>query len=189
MTATSRFLSYVLRHNPAAIGATLDDGGWISVEVLLAAAARHGRPVDRDTLHQLIDSAGKRRFEIRDGRIRAAQGHSIPVDLQLSPSEPPDLLYHGTVHRFLARIGVEGLRPGNRTHVHLSADPGAAIEVGARRGQPVVLVIAAGACTSADTSSDAPRTASGSPAMSRPSGSSRRARNRAARPCAKIQVT
>jgi putative RNA 2'-phosphotransferase len=141
LTATSRFLSYVLRHNPASIGAALDDNGWISIGTLLAAAARHGHPIDRETLNQLIYAPGKRRFETDGDKIRAAQGHSIPIDLGLSPRQPPDLLYHGTVQRFLSRIQAGGLQPGNRNHVHLSADPATAAEVGARRGQPVILVI------------------------------------------------
>lgn len=145
LTSISRFLSYVLRHNPAAIGVTLDEAGWISIDTLLAATARHGRSIDRDTLDQLINNPGKRRFESHGDSIRAAQGHSIPVDLQLAPIQPPAVLYHGTVSRFLPRIMAEGLKPGKRTHVHLSAEPAAAASVGARRGHPVVLVIDAAA--------------------------------------------
>jgi putative RNA 2'-phosphotransferase len=145
LTAISRFLSYVLRHNPGAIGATLDEAGWIGIDALLTAAARHGQRIDRGTLDQLINSPGKRRFETRAGKIRAAQGHSIPVDLHLTPCQPPAELYHGTVARFLPRILAEGLTPGRRTHVHLSADPATAAAVGARRGQPVILTIHAAA--------------------------------------------
>lgn len=140
-TATSRFLSYVLRHNPAAIGAELDESGWISIDALLVAAARHGREITRDTLDEIMNAPGKRRFEIRGHLIRAAQGHSIAIDLRLSPREPPAVLYHGTVARFLPRIWAQGLKPGNRTHVHLSADPATAAEVAARRGRSIVLVI------------------------------------------------
>jgi putative RNA 2'-phosphotransferase len=139
LTAASRFLAYVLRHDPAAIGLALDDGGWVATDALLAAAARHGRDLSAAALRQVIDSPGKRRFEARDGLIRAAQGHSVPVSLGLEPLEPPRLLYHGTVARFLPAILAGGLQPGRRVHVHLSADPGTAATVGARRGQPVVL--------------------------------------------------
>lgn len=96
LTATSKFLSYVLRHNPAAIGISLDQAGWIPIGTLLSAAARHGHPIDPDTLTQLTTGPGKRRFETREGEIRAAQGHTIPIDLGLDPSPPPVLLYHGT---------------------------------------------------------------------------------------------
>jgi putative RNA 2'-phosphotransferase len=140
-TGTSRFLAYVLRHNPAAIGASLDEAGWISIDTLLAAAAEHGHRISRDALIQLTNSPGKRRFEIRKNKIRAAQGHSIPIDLQLSPCQPPARLYHGTVERYLPQIMADGLKPGQRNHVHLSPDPATAATVGARRGRPVILVI------------------------------------------------
>jgi putative RNA 2'-phosphotransferase len=141
--AGSKLLSYLLRHNPAAIGVRLDDGGWIGIDVLLQAAAEHG--LDPAVLEQVLALPGKRRFEVQDGKIRAAQGHSIPVDLQLTARRPPAILYHGTVARFLDRIQAQGLLPGQRHHVHLSASPQAAAEVGARRGQPIVLAINAAA--------------------------------------------
>ncbi len=141
VTAASKFLAYVLRHDPAAIGLALDDGGWVAIDVLLAAAARNGRALSADALRQVIDAPGKRRFEARDGLIRAAQGHSVPVSLGLEPLVPPGVLFHGTVARFLPAILAEGLRPGQRVHVHLSADPGTAAAVGARRGRPVILQV------------------------------------------------
>ena len=140
-TAASRFLSYILRHNPAAIGASLDEAGWISIDILLAATAAHGHSISRDTLTQLANNPGKRRFEIRGNKIRAAQGHSIPIDLQLSPCQPPATLYHGTVERYLPDILTGGLKPGQRNHVHLSPDPVTAAAVAARRGRPVILLI------------------------------------------------
>jgi putative RNA 2'-phosphotransferase len=141
IVATSRFLSYVLRHRPDTIGVNLDEGGWIAIETLLAALARHGRPITRDVINQLAAGTDKQRFEVRNDRIRAAQGHSIQVDLHLPPVAPPPLLYHGTVERFLARICDEGLQPRGRTYVHLSADPQTAAAVGARRGRPTVLIV------------------------------------------------
>lgn len=145
LTATSKFLSYVLRHNPAAIGAELDENGWIDIETLLAAAASHDRPVSPGMLRQILNAPGKRRFETRGAQIRAAHGHSVPVDLQLAASEPPPRLYHGTVARFLPGIRAEGLKPGKRTHVHLSDDPVTAAQTAARRGRPVILTIDAAA--------------------------------------------
>jgi putative RNA 2'-phosphotransferase len=145
LTAASKYLSYVLRHNPSAIGAELDDGGWIAIDTLLAAAARHGRPISADMLREILKAPGKRRFEVSGARIRAAHGHSIAVDLGLVPSPPPPRLYHGTVARFLPGIRAEGLKPGKRAHVHLSADPATAAEIAGRRGVPVILVIDAAA--------------------------------------------
>lgn len=145
--STSRFLSYVLRHRPDAIGLRLDQGGWVGVEALLAALAGHGRPITRQVLDRIVAGTDKRRFELRDGRIRAAQGHSVPVNLQLPVVTPPPVLYHGTAARFLPRIRVQGLLPGARAHVHLSPDTRTATSVGARHGRPVVLTIdAAGMC-------------------------------------------
>ncbi|MEJ3747228.1 RNA 2'-phosphotransferase [Actinomycetes bacterium KLBMP 9797] len=145
VTKASRFLSYVLRHRPDAIGIELDPAGWVAVDTLLAALDRHGRPVSRALLDRVVAGADKRRFEVRDGRIRAAQGHTVAVDLRLSPLAPPPVLHHGTVARFLARIRVDGLTPRGRTHVHLSADRHTATTVGARRGEPVILVVDAAA--------------------------------------------
>jgi putative RNA 2'-phosphotransferase len=140
----SRLLSYVLRHNPSAIGIRLDAAGWVDVDELLAALAAHGRPISVETLHAVVAGTDKKRLELRDGRVRAAQGHSVPVDLGLDPSTPPDLLYHGTVARFLPGIRAHGLRPVLRLHVHLSVDEPTAAVVGARRGTPVILRIDAG---------------------------------------------
>jgi putative RNA 2'-phosphotransferase len=141
LTATSRFLSYVLRHNPAAVGLTLQDGGWVDVDALLAAMARHSRPIDHRTLELLVAGTDKQRFQLHGDRIRAAQGHSVQVDLQLDPVTPPAVLYHGTADRFLGGIMANGLVPGRRNHVHLSAAPQTAIAVGARHGRPVVLAV------------------------------------------------
>lgn len=148
LEAASRFLSYVLRHDPGSVGVVLDDSGWTDIGELLAAAARHGHPIGPEMLGEILagqyeGAQGKRRFETRDGKIRAAQGHSVPVDLGLTPLRPPELLYHGTVARFLGRIRSQGLQPRGRTHVHLSADRGSARAAGARRGEPVILVVRA----------------------------------------------
>jgi putative RNA 2'-phosphotransferase len=141
LTATSRFLSYVLRHNPAAVGLTLQDGGWVDVDTLLAAMARHSRPIDHRTLELLVAGTDKQRFQLHGDRIRAAQGHSVRVDLHLDPVTPPAVLYHGTADRFLGDIMANGLVPGRRNHVHLSAEPQTATAVGARHGRPVVLAV------------------------------------------------
>ncbi len=143
---TSKFLSLVLRHHPERIGLTLDPNGWVDVDVLLEAAQRSGKRIDRELLDRVVRENDKQRFTMSDDgrRIRAAQGHSVDVDLELSAIEPPELLYHGTVARFWASIKQHGLRPGSRQYVHLSRDIDTATRVGQRRGKPVILAVRAG---------------------------------------------
>lgn len=143
----SKFLSRHLRHQPDRLGISLEPGGWIGVEDLLAACARHNMPLSRAELEEVVASNDKQRFSFdRDGtRIRANQGHSVPVDLELAPLAPPDLLYHGTGHQTAPVIRREGLRKMRRHHVHLSPDVAVAIAVGARHGRPVVFVVDAAA--------------------------------------------
>jgi putative RNA 2'-phosphotransferase len=142
-TDKSRFLSLVLRHDPAKIGITLDDQGWVAVSSLLAALPF---PLDHEGLEKLVRGNDKQRFALSpDGQmIRANQGHSITVDLALVPTSPPEVLYHGTVEKFLASIFAQGLIKGERHHVHLSATEETARKVGIRRGAPVILSVAAG---------------------------------------------
>lgn len=142
---TSKLLSYVLRHRPDALGLTLDPAGWVDIALLLAALERRGHRLSRDELVELVRRSDKQRFAIsEDGaRIRANQGHSVPVDLGHPEAEPPEILYHGTTARFLDSIRAEGLRRGGRHHVHLSASREQASRVGARRGAPVVIEVLA----------------------------------------------
>ncbi|RBY88786.1 RNA 2'-phosphotransferase [Blastococcus sp. TF02A-26] len=134
----SKRLSYVLRHRPDSVGLALDDAGWVDVDPLLAALG-----MTRAELDDVVTRNDKRRFAF-DGtgtRIRASQGHSVPVELGLPAVDPPPVLFHGTPVRNLAAIRAEGLRPGNRHAVHLSPDEATARAVGARRGRPVVLAV------------------------------------------------
>lgn len=142
-TATSKFLSYVLRHAPESIGLTLDAQGWVDVADLLAKANASGTPLDEAGLFAVVAESDKKRFTLSDDgrRIRAAQGHSVKVDLGQPPVEPPLQLFHGTATRFLEPILREGLRPGERQQVHLSADRATATAVGQRHGKPVVLIV------------------------------------------------
>lgn len=139
----SKFLSFVLRHQPSAVGLTLDSNGWVSVDELLRAFAQHDRSLTRAELEELVASSDKRRFAISpDGAmIRANQGHSVAVDLALRPARPPDVLFHGTVARYLPAIRVEGLIKGERHHVHLSETQEVAVIVAKRRGEPYVLEV------------------------------------------------
>ena len=141
----SKFLSYVLRHRPDEIGLTLDPEGWVGVDDLITAAQAHGKTLDAKLLHEIVATNSKKRFEFSSdaARIRASQGHSVTVDLGYTAQIPPDLLYHGTVDRFLDSIRVQGLIKGDRHHVHLSADVQTAQVVGSRRGKPVLLVVQA----------------------------------------------
>jgi putative RNA 2'-phosphotransferase len=143
----SKRLSYVLRHAPGRVGLTLDDAGWVDVDDLLTALARSGRPVTRAELDEVVARNDKQRFafDATGTRIRASQGHSVPIDLGYVPEQPPAELFHGTVERNLAAILAEGLRPGNRHAVHLSPDVRTARTVGSRRGRPVVLRVDAAA--------------------------------------------
>jgi putative RNA 2'-phosphotransferase len=140
---TSKFLSLILRHRPGMVGLQLDDGGWVAVDELLAACAEYNRPISHEELLDVVTQNDKQRFIIRDGRIRASQGHSIKVKLDLEPRTPPEFLYHGTIDRNLASIQRQGLLKRKRHHVHLSPDVATATRVGARRGKPVVLRISA----------------------------------------------
>jgi len=149
---TSKFLSLILRHRPDTVGIDLDPGGWADVDALLAGMARKGRPLSRADLDHVVETNNKRRFAFSaDGtRIRAVQGHSRAVELDLAPRVPPDLLFHGTVERFIASIRGKGLVRGNRQYVHLSPDRETADIVGRRRGDPVILTIDSAAMAGAD---------------------------------------
>ncbi|MFE0461738.1 RNA 2'-phosphotransferase [Kitasatospora sp. NPDC058965] len=148
---TSKLLSRVLRHDPAALGLPLDGGGWVAVHSLLAALARHGTPLTREQLDHVVANNNKKRFAYsEDGlRIRASQGHTVAVDLGLPAVPPPAVLYHGTASRTVPVVLREGLRPMSRQDVHLSADRETAVRVGSRHGRPVVLRVEAGALAAA----------------------------------------
>jgi putative RNA 2'-phosphotransferase len=146
LVTISKFLAKHLRHAPDALGLSLQPGGWVSVDELLAASERIGFSIAYDQLIECVETNDKKRFSFDDtgDLIRANQGHSVEVDLQLAEKQPPEILYHGTVERFLASIMAEGLKRGKRHHVHLSNDVDTARRVGARRGKPVILEVDAG---------------------------------------------
>jgi len=142
-TRLSKFLSQHLRHQPAAIGLTLQAGGWVAVADLLAACAAHGHALTRDELEDLVEDNDKQRFAFdhTGHRIRAQQGHSVAVDLQLVPATPPAVLYHGTAPAALPAIRTTGLQKMSRHHVHLTTDAATARRVGQRRGRPLLLAV------------------------------------------------
>lgn len=139
----SRLLSWVLRHKPEAIGIELDLAGWVDVDKLLAGLERYGKPTTYAELASCVESNKKKRFTLSPDatRIRAAQGHSVHVDLGLTACDPPAQLYHGTSQRFIAAILEEGLIRGNRHDVHLSTSIATASQVGSRCGRPVILSV------------------------------------------------
>ncbi|MDP9529428.1 RNA 2'-phosphotransferase [Pseudomonas protegens] len=141
---TSKFLSYVLRHEPQAIGLELDSEGWGDIDALISGAAKGGRQLSRELIERVVEGNDKKRFALSaDGqRIRAVQGHSNKtVQLQLEAKQPPAVLYHGTATRFMDSINEQGLIPGSRHHVHLSQEIDTAKAVGQRYGQVVILQI------------------------------------------------
>jgi putative RNA 2'-phosphotransferase len=143
----SKFLSRHLRHAPADIGLSLEPGGWVTVNDLLAGCQRAGLPLTRGDLEEVVATNDKQRFAF-DGtgeKIRANQGHSVEVDLQLQPATPPDVLYHGTATNALDEILKIGLKRMRRHHVHLSTAIPTAEKVGSRHGRPAVLVVDAAA--------------------------------------------
>jgi putative RNA 2'-phosphotransferase len=143
----SKYLSKYLRHEPEKLGLELAPGGWVAIDALLAACAAKHFPVSRAELDEVVATSDKQRFAFDPSgtRIRANQGHSTLVDLQLEPVVPPETLYHGTVERSVASILQTGLRKMARHHVHLSGDMQTATVVGSRRGKPVILAVDAGA--------------------------------------------
>ena len=143
----SKFLSLILRHKPKTIGITLDEHGWADVEELLQKINKTGRSIDLPLLERIVAENDKQRFSFSADkkRIRANQGHSVHVDVELKPVEPPAVLYHGTVEKNRASIEAKGLIKGNRLHVHLSENIETAIKVAARRkGKNIVYRVFAG---------------------------------------------
>lgn len=142
----SKFLSYVLRHNPEKLGITLDENGWTSVTVLLEKINIEPYSLSMEELEDVVATNNKKRFAFNANKtmIRANQGHSVNIDLALQPKEPPRYLYHGTVEKFITSIQEKGLIKGTRQHVHLSDDKETAINVGSRRGKPIILTIRSG---------------------------------------------
>lgn len=143
----SKYLSKHLRHQPERIGLNLAPGGWVAVDELLTACQNNSFPITINDLKQVVTQNDKKRFSFDDTgtMIRANQGHSVEIDLQLEPATPPEVLYHGTGHKAVASIREQGLRKMSRHHVHLSRDIETARKVGARHGIPVIFAINAAA--------------------------------------------
>lgn len=142
----SKYLSFILRHDPGFIGLCLDENGWANISVLIERSEMSGTLFSKVDLARVVAESSKKRFTISDDglHVRAAQGHSIEIDLALAPAVPPDILFHGTAEHNVASISASGLLSRQRRHVHLSADEHTAKTVGARHGKAVVLRIQSG---------------------------------------------
>ena len=142
MKSISKYISLILRHKPEVIGITLDERGWANVDELIKGVTRT-RPFSMEALEQIVQSDEKQRYLFDDTKtlIRANQGHSIPVDVELPEVILPEILYHGTGEKFVASIKQKGLLPMSRLYIHLSADVDTVIKVDRRHGKPVVFEV------------------------------------------------
>jgi putative RNA 2'-phosphotransferase len=142
---TSKFISLILRHKPDVIGITLDEHGWADAEELIRGVSKT-HPLTREGLEEIVRTDEKQRYSFNEDHtlIRANQGHSIPVDVELEELAPPEILYHGTGEKYAASIDRRGLLPKSRLYVHLTADPEMARKTGSRHGRPVVYRVFAG---------------------------------------------
>ena len=139
---TSRLIALVLRHKPEVIGITLDEHGWANVDELIAGISKR-QQFSFEMLEEIVRTDEKMRYSFNEDKtlIRANQGHSIPVDVELEEKIPPEMLFHGTAEKYLTSILSQGLIPKSRLYVHLSSDHDTATKVGKRHGNPVVFVV------------------------------------------------
>ena len=145
LTKTSKYLSLILRHKPETIGITLDEHGWANVDELIAGIAKT-HDCDMDILEEIVRTDEKQRYSFNEDKtlIRANQGHSIAVDVELEEAVPPEELWHGTGEKYVKSIDAQGLIPKSRLYVHLSKDRDTAVKVGSRHGKPVLYIVKAG---------------------------------------------
>lgn len=142
----SRFISMILRHKPEEIGISLDEHGWADVDELIDGVSER-YPITMDILEEIVRTDDKQRYSFNEDKtlIRANQGHSIPVDVELEEVEPPVFLFHGTGEKYIDSIRQDGLIPKSRLYVHLSEDEETATNVGKRHGVPVIYLVRSGA--------------------------------------------
>ena len=136
----SQFISLILRHRPDVIGIELDAHGWANVNEMIDGISKNYSGFSWNELKNIVETDSKQRYSFNDDHtmIRANQGHSIPVDLDLSPIKPPSVLYHGTGEKYVGSIDAQGLKHKSRQYVHLSSDIDTAISIGKRHGEPIV---------------------------------------------------
>lgn len=143
LTSVSRYLSLILRHKPDVIGITLDEHGWANVNDLISGVEQNNPGFNMKVLEEIVRTDNKQRYSFNEDKtlIRANQGHSIPVDVELEEKEPPEFLYHGTGEKYVTSINQQGLIPKSRLYVHLSKDIETAKSVGKRHGKEVVYLV------------------------------------------------
>lgn len=144
---TSVFISLILRHKPDVIGISLDEHGWANVQELINGINKTGKySIDMPMLEEIVRNDNKQRYSFNEdtSKIRANQGHSINVDVELKKTVPPEVLHHGTGEKYVESINAEGLKPKSRLYVHLSKDVETAVTVGSRHGKSVVYTVASG---------------------------------------------
>lgn len=144
MRSTSKYISLILRHRPEAIGISLDEHGWADVQELISGINRSGgHTLSMESLEEIVRTDEKQRYSFNGDHtlIRANQGHSVPVDVELEEKIPPDILWHGTAEKYTSSIESQGLIPKSRLYVHLSSDEETAKKVGSRHGKPVIYEI------------------------------------------------
>ena len=141
----SKFIALILRHKPETIGITLDEHGWAKVDELIDGISKT-YVFNMEMLEEIVRTDKKGRYSFSEDKtlIRANQGHSINVDVELEEKEPPEFLWHGTGEKFVSGIDTEGLIPKSRLYVHLSKDEDTALQVGARHGKPVLYRVLSG---------------------------------------------
>ncbi|MCF0261086.1 MAG: RNA 2'-phosphotransferase [Erysipelotrichaceae bacterium] len=141
-TSISKYMSKILRHHPEVIGITLDEHGWANVQDLIQGISRR-TPFDMEMLEEIVKTDQKQRYSFNSDKtlIRANQGHSIPVDVELEEAVPPDVLWHGSAVKYSNSISRQGLLPKNRLYVHLSLNPETAYITGKRHGSPVIYLV------------------------------------------------
>ena len=142
---TSKYIALILRHKPEIIGIGLDEHGWANVSDLIAGVSKT-YPLDMELLEKIVSEDEKQRYSFNEDKtlIRANQGHSIPVDVELEVAEPPEILYHGTGEKYVSSIDAQGLIAKSRLYVHLSKDVETALNVGQRHGKPVIYEVKSG---------------------------------------------
>ena len=140
--STSKFISLILRHKPETVGITLDEHGWANVDDLIKGVSKT-HVLTRESLEEIVRTDEKQRYSFNEDHslIRANQGHSVPVDVELEKVKPPRYLYHGTGEKYSSSIEQQGLIPKSRLYVHLSSDYETAVKVGSRHGRPVVYLV------------------------------------------------
>jgi len=139
-----RFISLILRHKPETIDLKLDKNGWADTKELIEKISKSGREIDFKILERIVNENNKKRYSFNETKtkIRAVQGHSIKVNLELKEVVPPAILYHGTAFKNLENIKKQGIKKMNRQHVHLSADEETAKNVATRHsGKYIILEI------------------------------------------------